>query len=68
MTPASQKTTPPQTPTVFVVDDDPAICNFICGVLGNAGYPCQSFSNAQAFLDALDINAAGCILLDIKRC
>lgn len=52
-------------PTVFVVDDDPSILKAMSRLLGMAGLRVATFSSPQAFLDAYDSAARGCILLDI---
>ena len=50
---------------VFVVDDDADMCQLLESVLGNAGYTCTSFSSPKEFLNSLEMNVRGCLLLDI---
>ena len=54
------------TPTVFVVDDDEPVRDAIGMLLETVGMPYQSFSSAQAFLDAYDSSKSGCLVLDIR--
>jgi FixJ family two-component response regulator len=53
-------------PTVFVVDDDAGVRKALGRLLSSAGYPHQSFASAEEFLHGSDIEAPGCILLDIQ--
>jgi FixJ family two-component response regulator len=51
---------------VFIVDDDPDLCQMIAAILTEAGHVCVVFDSAQGFLDAVAPDAAGCVLLDIR--
>lgn len=53
-------------PTVFLVDDDPSILKALNRMLGAAGFDVATFDSAQAFLDAYDPEADGCLVLDIR--
>ncbi len=53
-------------PTVFVVDDDEAICTSLRLLLKSIGLPVQTFSSASAFLDSFDADRPGCLVLDIR--
>lgn len=53
-------------PTVFVVDDDPALCEALQWLLESAGFRVQTFSSAEAFLGAVHPDAPGCLLLDVR--
>ena len=56
-------------PVVYVVDDDDVMRDAIATLVRSAGIACRTFSNAQAFLDALgdaDGDFGGCLLLDIR--
>jgi FixJ family two-component response regulator len=53
-------------PTVFLVDDDPSIRKAIKRMLDAAGLQVAAFDSAQAFLDAYDPGAEGCLVLDIR--
>jgi RNA polymerase sigma factor (sigma-70 family) len=53
-------------PTVFVVDDDPAVRKGIVRLLKSAGYRAQPFASADEFLASwLPDPAPGCLLLDL---
>ena len=53
------------TPTVFVVDDDPAVLKSLTRLLRSAGLATATFSSAQAFLDHYDPDQPGCLVLDV---
>jgi FixJ family two-component response regulator len=52
--------------TVFIVDDDPAVRDALCLLLGIEGYRVSVFSNGHDFLHALRPDWTGCVLLDIR--
>jgi RNA polymerase sigma factor (sigma-70 family) len=52
--------------TVFIVDDDPAVCDSLALLLGLRGLHTQTFSSAEAFLQSLDATWRGCLLLDLR--
>ncbi|MBS0209950.1 MAG: response regulator transcription factor [Planctomycetes bacterium] len=52
--------------TVFVVDDDPALCQGLARVLESAGFVAQFFSTAADFLAGFDPQQAGCIVMDVR--
>jgi len=54
-----------QTPTVFMVDDEPAVRKAVARVLRAADILVEVFPSAEAFLSAHDLAAPGCLLLDI---
>jgi len=51
---------------VFVVDDDEPVRDAIGMLLETVEIPYQTFSSAQAFLDAYDPARPGCLVLDIR--
>jgi FixJ family two-component response regulator len=54
-------------PTVFVVDDDHAVCKGLVRLLESAGYDAESFTSARIFLEHWEENPRhGCVLLDIS--
>jgi len=53
-------------PTVFLVDDDVAVCSSIQMLIESVGLKAVSFSNAQAFLAAYDPSQPGCLVLDVR--
>ncbi len=52
--------------TVFVVDDDVALCQSLSWLLGSVGLVVETFNSAQAFLESYDPLRRGCLLLDIR--
>ena len=61
MTPAP---TPP--PTVYIVDDDPAIRDSLAFMFTGTGLAVQTYASAEAFLEALPAGAQGCLILDLR--
>ncbi|MBC7818629.1 MAG: response regulator transcription factor [Planctomycetaceae bacterium] len=53
-------------PTIFLVDDDPAISRALESVGQLLGLPVLSFSSAEQFLRCYDRSQPGCLILDIK--
>ncbi len=58
-------TSPSPSPTVFVVDDDPAVLKSLSRLLRSAGLTVATFSSPREFLDRHDPNAPGCLVLDV---
>jgi FixJ family two-component response regulator len=54
-----------ETRTVFVIDDDPAVCKALSRLLIAAGYRVQAFESAEGFLAQRDCEAPGCLVLDV---
>ncbi len=52
-------------PTVFVVDDDAAVCEALQFLLSSARLPVQTCLSAEAFLNSISMDQAGCLVLDI---
>ncbi|QSA97849.1 response regulator transcription factor [Methylococcus sp. EFPC2] len=55
----------PAEPTVFLVDDDPALLKALERLLKSAGYRVAAYASAEAFLNSYDAEQAGCLLLDL---
>jgi two-component system response regulator FixJ len=53
-------------PTVFVVDDDPAVCDALRWLVESTGWRVETFAGARAFLDAYDPARPGCLVLDVR--
>ncbi|VAW66423.1 Two-component transcriptional response regulator, LuxR family [hydrothermal vent metagenome] len=53
-------------PTIFIVDDDPAMRDSLRWLLETIGHPVKTFENAQEFLDNFDPQAPGCLVLDVR--
>lgn len=52
-------------PTVHVVDDDPEVLQAIGRLLDAAGLSVATFPSPQAFLEEVDRDARGCLVLDL---
>jgi len=53
-------------PTVFIVDDDPAVRQALTVLLRSMHLRAESYESAQQFLDTCDSARAGCLLLDVR--
>lgn len=53
-------------PTVFVVDDDAAVCDAMRMLLRATGMSVETFRSATSFLKAYRPGRAGCLVLDIR--
>lgn len=52
--------------TVFIVDDDAAICGGLCDLIESAGLKAQSYSSAEEFFKRWNAGMAGCLVLDVR--
>ncbi len=52
--------------TVFVVDDDAGVRDALSLLLTLHGYAVRSFASGQLFLDSLDGNSMGFVILDLR--
>ena len=53
-------------PTVFVVDDDPAMRESLSFLVGSVGLEVECFATARDFLDRYDGRRGGCLVLDVR--
>jgi len=53
-------------PTIFIVDDDEAVRDSLRWLMESVGLRAQTYSSAQAFLEACHADQSGCLLLDIR--
>jgi two-component system response regulator FixJ len=53
-------------PTVFVVDDDPAIRESLRWLIESVGLNVKIFTTAQEFLEGYDPSLPGCLVLDVR--
>ncbi|MEM8820081.1 MAG: response regulator [Pseudomonadota bacterium] len=51
-------------PTVFLVDDDPAILTSLSRALGERGFQVSAFPSAESFLKNRQRDVPGCLILD----
>ena len=56
----------PPDPTVFVVDDDPAMRDSLCWLLQSVDLHVETYPSADAFLAAYDPGRPGCLVLDVR--
>lgn len=56
---------PAPSPTVAVIDDDPAVRRAMARMLRNAGVRVASFSSAEELLQAYDEVRPACLVLDV---
>jgi FixJ family two-component response regulator len=52
--------------TVFIVDDDAAICAGLCDLLESVHLHARHFSSAEDFLERWDAKMPGCLVLDVR--
>jgi FixJ family two-component response regulator len=62
----ADNTQSPARQTVFIVDDDPSICEGLSNLLESVGIPTQSSPSAETFRDTWVPESAGCLLLDVR--
>jgi FixJ family two-component response regulator len=56
----------PETPIVFIVDDDRAVRDALRRLLTSVGLTAEVFDTAQAFLTARRPDAPSCLVLDVR--
>lgn len=52
--------------TVFVVDDDQAVCKSLSWLIESVGLPVRSCYSAREFLEVYDPTQPACVLLDVR--
>jgi FixJ family two-component response regulator len=57
---------PTPSPTVFVIDDDPAVRQSVCWLVESAGRHVEAFDSAESFLDSFSPDRRGCIVTDVR--
>ena len=53
-------------PTVYIVDDQPAVCHALSEMLSVLGYQIETFGSAKAFLDVVSPDQTGCLIADVR--
>ncbi len=53
-------------PTVFIVDDDNAVRDSLALLISLRGFPTRTFASADAFLEEVRPDWAGCALIDLR--
>ncbi len=52
--------------TTYVVDDDPAVRDGMCALLGSVSIPTLAFASANEFLQIAEPGMIGCLVLDVR--
>ncbi|MCK5271853.1 MAG: response regulator transcription factor [Sedimentisphaerales bacterium] len=55
-----------QTPTIFIIDDDPSARRGLSRLIRVAGFSVRAFASAQDFLASQHCKGPGCIVLDVQ--
>jgi len=55
-----------QEPTVFVVDDDPGVCDSLRYLLKSVRLRVETFDSPAVFLERIDPARPGCLVLDVR--
>ncbi len=53
-------------PTVFIVDDDPTLCDAMALLMTQVGLNARCFTSGQDFLDAYTDDLPGCLVVDVR--
>jgi FixJ family two-component response regulator len=53
-------------PTIFVIDDDLSVRQALASLLKSVGWHVQTFRSAQDFLRSGELDAPGCLVLDVR--
>ena len=53
-------------PTIWVVDDDPSVCNALKRLIKSVGLNAKTYSSAQEFLDDGHREDTGLLILDVR--
>ena len=52
--------------TIHIIDDDPSVRELLALLVSAEGHVCHPYFSAQAFLDAIDNDATGCVVTDVR--
>lgn len=53
-------------PTVFIVDDDPGVLDSLKFLMRSVGLTAETYQSAREFLQAVDLDRPGCLVLDVR--
>jgi two-component system response regulator FixJ len=53
-------------PTVFIVDDETAVCSALRWLMQSVALPVETYRAAEQFLDAYSPEQPGCLILDVR--
>ena len=56
----------PNEPSVYVVDDDGAMCRSVVFLAESVGWRARGFDRAESFLAEVNPGAVGCLVLDVR--
>jgi FixJ family two-component response regulator len=62
----ANKTPPRKKPTIYIVDDDDGMRRALSVLMSTVGYNAVSFARPAEFLQKLDPNQPGCLVLDVR--
>ena len=62
----SPRTSLPDQPIVFVIDDDVSVREALAPLIGSAGWSVETFGSGQDFLRRAKVDAATCLVLDVE--
>jgi two-component system, LuxR family, response regulator FixJ len=62
----ANKTPPRKKPTIYIVDDDDGMRHALSVLMSTVGYNAVSFARPAEFLQKLDPNQPGCLVLDVR--
>jgi two-component system, LuxR family, response regulator FixJ len=52
--------------TIHIIDDNPSVRESLALLVSTEGHVCHTYFSAQAFLDAIDNDATGCVVTDVR--
>jgi FixJ family two-component response regulator len=53
-------------PTIYIVDDEPAVLAALAAMLEANGYASREFTSAERFLAEVDLAGEGCLITDVQ--
>jgi two-component system response regulator FixJ len=53
-------------PVVYVVDDEPAVCDSLNSLLGTYGFAVESFASGGDLLERVESGSTGCVVADVR--
>ncbi|CAH0535171.1 Response regulator protein TmoT [Vibrio stylophorae] len=56
----------PKSLPIYLVDDEATVLESMAFMLESYGYRVHTFESGQAFLDSVDLNSLGCVILDSR--
>ena len=53
-------------PVVYVVDDEPAVCDSLNSLIGTYGFAVESFASGGDLLERVESGSTGCVVADVR--